>query len=135
MSVPHPSASFSATLRVHLDNRPGSFAELATAIGSAGGLLGAIDLVRVERGKKIRDVTVLASDEAQVADVVDAVRALEGVEVEHVSDRTVLLHLGGKLEWSRRRRLRRETTSRWSIRPVLRASAGRSPTSRRRSGT
>jgi malate dehydrogenase (oxaloacetate-decarboxylating) len=98
MSVPHPSASFSATLRVHLDNRPGSFAALATAIGSAGGLLGAIDLVRVERGKKIRDVTVLASDEAQVADVVDAVRALEGVDVEHVSDRTVLLHLGGKLE-------------------------------------
>jgi malate dehydrogenase (oxaloacetate-decarboxylating) len=98
MSLPHPSASFSATLRVHLDNRPGSFAALATAIGSAGGLLGAIDLVRVERGKKIRDVTVLASDEAQVADVVDAVRALEGVDVEHVSDRTVLLHLGGKLE-------------------------------------
>jgi hypothetical protein len=33
----HPSASFSATLRVHLDNRPGSFARLAEAIGEAGG--------------------------------------------------------------------------------------------------
>jgi malate dehydrogenase (oxaloacetate-decarboxylating) len=94
----HLSASFSATLRVHLDNRPGSFARLATAIGEAGGLLGAIDLVRVEQGKKIRDVTVLAADEGHIRRVVEAVRAIDGVEVEHVSDRTFLMHLGGKLE-------------------------------------
>ncbi len=94
----HPSASFSATLRVHLENQPGSFARLASAIGEAGGLLGAIDLVRVERGKKIRDVTVLADDEAHIQRIVEAVRAVDGIEVEHVSDRTFLLHLGGKLE-------------------------------------
>jgi malate dehydrogenase (oxaloacetate-decarboxylating) len=94
----HPSASFSATLRVHLDNQPGSFARLAGAIGEAGGLLGAIDLVRVERGKKVRDVTVLADDEAHIHRIVDAVRAVDGIEVEQVSDRTFLLHLGGKLE-------------------------------------
>jgi malate dehydrogenase (oxaloacetate-decarboxylating) len=94
----HPSPSFSATLRVHLDDRPGSFALLAGAIGAAGGLLGAIDLVRVEHGKKVRDVAVLAADEAHIARIVDAVRAVEGIEVEHVSDRTFLLHLGGKLE-------------------------------------
>jgi malate dehydrogenase (oxaloacetate-decarboxylating) len=96
--APHPSASFSATLRVHLDDRPGAFARLAGAIGEAGGLLGAIDLVRVERGKKVRDVVVLAADEHHIARVVEAVRALDGIEVEHVSDRTLLLHLGGKLE-------------------------------------
>ena len=89
--------SFSATLRVHLDNQPGSFARLAQAIGDAGGLLGAIDLVRVEQGKKVRDVTVLAADEGHLARIVDAVRPLPGIEVEHVSDRTFLLHLGGKL--------------------------------------
>ena len=93
----HQSASFSATLRVHLDNQPGSFARLAQAIGDAGGLLGAIDLVRVEQGKKVRDVTVLAADEGHLARIVDAVRPLPGIEVEHVSDRTFLLHLGGKL--------------------------------------
>jgi malate dehydrogenase (oxaloacetate-decarboxylating) len=98
VSAAHQSASFSATLRIHLDNHPGSFAELAAAIGSAGGLLGAIDLVRVERGKKIRDVTVLAADDEQIAEIVEAVRELDGVEVENVSDRTFLLHLGGKLE-------------------------------------
>ena len=94
----HPSASFSATLRVHLENRPGSFALLAEAIAGAGGLLDAIDLVRVEHGKKIRDVTVLANDEHHIDQVVEAVRALDGVEVEHVSDRTFLIHLGGKLQ-------------------------------------
>jgi malate dehydrogenase (oxaloacetate-decarboxylating) len=100
MAVAHPSASFSSTLRVRLLNEPGSFARLAEAIGEAGGLLGAIDLVRVERETKVRDVTVLASDEAQVAQIVDAVRALDGVEVVNVSDRTFLLHLGGKIEIS-----------------------------------
>jgi malate dehydrogenase (oxaloacetate-decarboxylating) len=94
----HPSASFSATLRVHLDNQPGSFGRLAAAIGEAGGLLGAIDLVRVERGKKVRDVTVLAADDAHIAAIVRAVEAVDGIEVEQVSDRTFLLHLGGKLE-------------------------------------
>jgi malate dehydrogenase (oxaloacetate-decarboxylating) len=94
----HPSASFSAIVRVHLDNQPGAFAQLASAIGEAGGLLGAIDLVRVERGKKVRDVTILADDEAHIHRIVDAVRAVDGIEVEHVSDRTFLLHLGGKLE-------------------------------------
>jgi malate dehydrogenase (oxaloacetate-decarboxylating) len=98
MAASHPSASFSATLRVHLDNRPGAFAQLARAIGEAGGLLDAIDLVRVEHGKKVRDVTVLASDEGHIGRIVEAVRALEGVEVDHVSDSTFRLHLGGKLE-------------------------------------
>ncbi len=74
----HPSASFSATLRVHLDNQPGSFARLASAIGEAGGLLGAIDLVRVEQGKKVRDITVLADGEEHIERIVEAVRALEG---------------------------------------------------------
>jgi len=94
----HPSASFSATLRIHLENEPGSFARLAAAIGDEGGLLGAIDLVRAEPGKKVRDVTVLAGDEKHMQRIVRAVRALRGIEVEHVSDRTFLLHLGGKLE-------------------------------------
>jgi malate dehydrogenase (oxaloacetate-decarboxylating) len=97
-TAPHPSSSFSAALRVHLDNQPGAFASLAKAIGDSGGLLGAIDLVRVEHGKKIRDVTVLASDEAHLVRIVAGIQAVEGIEIEHVSDRTFLLHLGGKLE-------------------------------------
>jgi malate dehydrogenase (oxaloacetate-decarboxylating) len=94
----HPSASFSATLRVRDANTPGSFARVAQAIGEARGLLGAIDLVRVERDTKVRDVTVLAENAAHIDRVAAAVQSLDGVQVEHISDRTFLLHLGGKIE-------------------------------------
>jgi malate dehydrogenase (oxaloacetate-decarboxylating) len=94
----HLSPSFSATLRVKLEDLPGTFAKLATAIGEAGGSLGAIDLVRVEKSKKVRDVTVNAASAEHVEKIVDAVRAVPGVEVDHVSDRTFLMHLGGKIE-------------------------------------
>jgi len=94
----HVSASYSATLRVRLSDAPGSFARVAQAIGDAGGSLGAIDLVRVARHEKVRDVTVQAGSDEHLHAIVESVRAIEGVEVEHVSDRTFLLHLGGKLE-------------------------------------
>jgi malate dehydrogenase (oxaloacetate-decarboxylating) len=94
----HPSASFSAAIRVRIENHPGAFARLAAAIGEADGLLGAIDLVRVEGSTKIRDVNVLADDEQHLDAIVAAVRCVEGVEVIHVSDRVFLAHLGGKLE-------------------------------------
>ena len=93
----HVSASFSATIRVRLSDRPGAFARLAKAIGDEGGSLGAIDLVRVEKGHKLRDVTVEATDADHLGRIVAAVRALDGIEVEHVSDRTFLMHLGGKI--------------------------------------
>jgi malate dehydrogenase (oxaloacetate-decarboxylating) len=94
----HTSASFSATLRVRLENRPGTFAALAAAIADAGGLLGAIDLVRVEQGVKVRDVTVLAADAQHLERIVAAAGAVPGVRVEHASDRTFLLHDGGKIQ-------------------------------------
>jgi len=94
----HPSASFSATLRTRLDDSPGTFARLAAAIGEAGASLGAIDLVRVEKATKVRDVTVLAADAAHLDLVVERVRNVQGVEIVHVSDRTFLMHLGGKIE-------------------------------------
>jgi len=93
-----PSASFSAIIRVRLSDRPGAFAELATAIGDAGGSLDAIDLVRVEGGSKVRDVTVLASDAQHLEQIVEAIRVLPGIDVDRVSDRVFLVHLGGKLE-------------------------------------
>ena len=96
----HHSASFSLTLRARLDDRPGSFADLARAIADAGGLLDAIDLVRVEAGSKVRDISVLATDSAHADAIVEACRNVPGVVVENVSDRTFLLHLGGKIHLS-----------------------------------
>jgi malate dehydrogenase (oxaloacetate-decarboxylating) len=94
----HPSASYSITMRVRLEQTPGSFARVAAAIGATGAILGAIDIVRVEGHEVVRDVTVACADLDHSKAVVAAVDAVPGVEVEHVSDRTFLMHLGGKLE-------------------------------------
>jgi malate dehydrogenase (oxaloacetate-decarboxylating) len=93
-----PSASYSFTMRIELRQLPGAFAQVAAAIGAEGAILGAIDLVRVDRHGVVRDVTVACIDAAHAQRVVNAVRALEGVKVASVSDRTFLLHKGGKIE-------------------------------------
>ena len=71
---------------------------LREAFGDAGGSFGAIDLVRVDKGTKVRDVTVEATDADHMARIVEGVRSVDGIEVERVSDRTFLMHLGGKIE-------------------------------------
>jgi malate dehydrogenase (oxaloacetate-decarboxylating) len=98
ISARRPSASYSITMRVRLLQRPGAFARVAAAIGETGAILGAIDLVRVERGEVVRDVTIACVDAAHGQAAVEAVERLDGVTVERVSDRTFLMHLGGKIE-------------------------------------
>src|SRR4051794_17466058 len=93
-----PSASYSFTMRIELRQLPGAFAAVANAIGQAGAMLGAIDLVRVDQRGATRDVTIACVDAAHGQRVVNAVKALEGVKVVSVSDRTFLMHKGGKIE-------------------------------------
>jgi malate dehydrogenase (oxaloacetate-decarboxylating) len=93
-----PSASYSFTMRLHLPQQGEAFARVAHAIANAEAMLGAIDLVRVEPDQVVRDVTVACVDAGHAEAVVRAVRALEGVRVDSVSDRTFLMHKGGKIE-------------------------------------
>jgi malate dehydrogenase (oxaloacetate-decarboxylating) len=93
-----PSASYGLTLRVKLSSRVGTLGELTTAIGRAGGDIGAIDIVSVGRDSIIRDVTVNAASAEHGATIVGAAKNVDGVEVINVSDRVFLMHLGGKIE-------------------------------------
>ena len=93
-----PSASYSFTMRLHMPQHGGAFARIAGAIADAHATLGAIDLVRVESEQVVRDVTVACVDAAHAESVVGAVRKLEGIRVDSVSDRTFLMHKGGKIE-------------------------------------
>src|SRR4030042_7041701 len=93
-----PSPSYTITLRLEIVNQVGMFGKIATAIGEVGGDVGAVDIVRVGKGVIVRDITVNARDEEHEKVIVDAVRKIEGVRVLHVSDRTFLLHHGGKIE-------------------------------------
>jgi malate dehydrogenase (oxaloacetate-decarboxylating) len=95
---PTPSASYSLTLRVRLSSRAGSLGELTTAIGHAGGDIGAIDIVNVGNDYIIRDITVSSVSSRHGERIVEAVKDVDGVELIQVSDPTFLMHLGGKIE-------------------------------------
>jgi malate dehydrogenase (oxaloacetate-decarboxylating) len=97
-TTPTPTASYSITLRVHLPDSPDALVRTLDAIARCGGMTGAIDLVRVADDESVRDITVSAQDLPHSRQITEAVAAEPGVRVSNVSDRTFLLHLGGKLE-------------------------------------
>jgi malate dehydrogenase (oxaloacetate-decarboxylating) len=93
-----PSASYSLTLRAAIKNRPGMLGRLTSAIGEAGGDIRAVDLVELVKDIIIRDFTINARDEQHGQAIVAAIRGVDGVRIVNVSDRTFLVHLGGKIE-------------------------------------
>jgi len=97
-SKPTPNASYSLTLRIKIQNRPGKLGEITTAIGRAGGDIEAVDINSVGKDFLIRDITVNAYSEKHDEEIINAVNAIDGVEVMQASDRTFLAHIGGKIE-------------------------------------
>ncbi len=93
-----PTPGYSITLRLEITNQLGMFGKIATAIGEAGGDIVAADIVRAGKGAIVRDFTVNARDDLHEKTIVDTVKRIDGVRIIHVSDRTFLLHLGGKIE-------------------------------------
>jgi malate dehydrogenase (oxaloacetate-decarboxylating) len=93
-----PSAQYTLTLRVEIDHRPGMLGKVASAIGEAGGTIGAVDLVSVEGTHTVRDITVQTADSSDWPRLTEALAAVEGVRVLDTTDRTFLLHVGGKIE-------------------------------------
>src|SRR5215208_2398243 len=101
-----PSASYSFTLRVEFPHRAGSLGRILTAVGDAGAMVGAVDIVRMGQERSTRDITVNARDSKHGQQVVEGVQGLPEVAVINVSDRTFLMHLGGKIEVRSRMQLR-----------------------------
>jgi malate dehydrogenase (oxaloacetate-decarboxylating) len=94
-----PNASYSITMRLHLDpDDPRAVGHVTTAIGEADGIVVAMDFVETVGDTMVVDVTANAWDGAHAESIRIAVDALEGVDVHRFSDRTFLLHLKGKLE-------------------------------------
>jgi len=91
-------SSYSITMRLHTAPDHGVVGAVATAIASAGGIVTAIDVADSSHDRLVVDVTCSAADADHAEIVVAAVEAVEGVEVYKVSDRTFLLHIGGKIE-------------------------------------
>jgi malate dehydrogenase (oxaloacetate-decarboxylating) len=92
------SASYSITMRLHTDVDPSLVGGIATAISAQGGIVTALDVAESRHDRIVVDVTCSATNSEHADEVVAAVRELEGVTVHKVSDRTFLLHIGGKIE-------------------------------------
>lgn len=86
-----PSASYSITVRVE---------------GELGGDIGAVDIVSVGDGVMVRDLTMNCRDETHAEALVESIRQIDGVKLLYHSDRTFLLHLGGKIEVNSRAPIR-----------------------------
>ncbi|HEX6390485.1 MAG TPA: NAD-dependent malic enzyme [Solirubrobacteraceae bacterium] len=93
-----PSAQYSLTIRVEIEHKPGMLGQVAGAIGKAGGIIGAVDLVEVADDKLLRDITVDAANPEHWDAILAAIEELDGARVVDKTDRTFLLHVGGKIE-------------------------------------
>ena len=91
-------SSYSITMRLHTAPDHGVVGAVATAIAAAGGIVTAIDVADSSHDRLVVDVTCSAADADHAEVVVAAVEKVDGVEVHKVSDRTFLLHIGGKIE-------------------------------------
>ncbi len=93
-----PSAQFRLTIRVRIDDAHGTLGQLSSAIAEAGGMVGAVDLVEVDGNHSLRDIVVDASGQDHWEQITATIVAVAGVELIDTTDRTFLLHAGGKIE-------------------------------------
>ncbi|MGW5879408.1 malic enzyme-like NAD(P)-binding protein [Nocardiopsis terrae] len=93
-----PSVSYSITVRLELDAGGSAVGSLTNAVEQVGGMITALDVAAAGHERIRIDVTCAARDTEHAQAIVDALGAVEGVAVHKVSDRTFLMHLGGKIE-------------------------------------
>jgi len=101
----HPSAQYSVILRVRIAHRPGMLGRVAAAIGDVGGTIGSVDLVEIG-DDVIRDITVATPGPESWDALRTAIGGVDGAELVDLTDRTFLMHLGGKIEQRNRMPLR-----------------------------
>jgi len=93
-----PSPGYAVTLRVEMPANGASTGGLAAAVTSAGAVLTALDVSESGHDYIVIDVTCNARDDSHTSEITKSISKLSGAKVKKVSDRTFLLHLGGKLE-------------------------------------
>ncbi|MCB0963648.1 MAG: ACT domain-containing protein, partial [Acidimicrobiales bacterium] len=93
-----PTAAFSVSIRVRLDNTPGTLGRLAAAIGGVGGNIVALEGFEAKDEYLDEDLIVNCSSEEHIGEVVASLDGIEGLEVLSWFDRTFAMHAGGKVE-------------------------------------
>jgi malate dehydrogenase (oxaloacetate-decarboxylating) len=93
-----PSISYSITVRLEVPARGNAVSQLTHAVEEAAGVVTALDVTGSGTESLRIDVTCAASDTAHAQRLTEALASVEGVTIGKVSDRTFLVHLGGKIE-------------------------------------
>ncbi len=93
-----PSISYSITVRLEVPARGNAVSQLTAAVEQAGGVVTALDVTASGHERLTIDVTCAATDTDHAQRLSEALSAVEGVTIGKVSDRTFLMHLGGKIE-------------------------------------
>jgi hypothetical protein len=93
-----PSVSYSITVRLEAPSYGNAVSGITRAVEDAGGVVTALDVSGSGRDRLRVDATIAASSEEHAKALTEALAKLDGVEVGKVSDRTFLMHLGGKIE-------------------------------------
>jgi malate dehydrogenase (oxaloacetate-decarboxylating) len=96
--MPVPGPGYSITVRVEAPSSSSAAGDLTTAVGRVGGVLTAFDVVESHADSIVVDISVNALSENHAKDITMALETLPDVKVRKVSDRTFLIHLGGKIE-------------------------------------
>jgi malate dehydrogenase (oxaloacetate-decarboxylating) len=92
------SPGYGITIRVEGSPELQPVALITTTITNAGATITALDVVESLLEKVVIDVTCDTIDAGHAQEIHDALSAHDGLTVRKVSDRTFLLHLGGKIE-------------------------------------
>ena len=100
-----PSVSYSITVRLEVPARNAT-SLLTAAVEEAGGAITALDVTASGHERLRIDVTCAARDTEHADQLVEAMRAVPGVVIGKVSDRTFLMHLGGKIEMNTKHPIR-----------------------------
>jgi malate dehydrogenase (oxaloacetate-decarboxylating) len=93
-----PSVSYSITVRLEAPSRGRAVSELTHAVELVGGAVTALDVTPFGHERLRIDVTCAARDTEHAEEIVQSLADVDGVVLSKVSDRTFLLHLGGKIE-------------------------------------
>ncbi|KIL39063.1 malate dehydrogenase [Gordoniibacillus kamchatkensis] len=91
------SGSYTIILRLEIEPAV-PFIRIANAVHETGGEIAAVDIVSKSKNMTVRDITVSVSNAENEAELIESVSKIPGIGVVNVSDRTFLMHLGGKLE-------------------------------------
>ncbi|MFJ4671054.1 NAD-dependent malic enzyme [Kitasatospora purpeofusca] len=95
-----PSVSNSITVRLEVPATGNAVSAITTAVESSGGSVTGLDVTASGMEALRIDVTVAAASVAHGEEIVEKLRTIDGVTIGKVSDRTFLMHLGGKIEMS-----------------------------------